>query len=130
MAISATSNTLSVSQPLWQQLSVQQAQRAAQQAEVNARSLRSQASDARAEAVRAEDNARSLEIKADQAQSTASQAQHNLVVAKSSGQFDNQVNSLTSSISSSIQSSQVQNSTASVSNTQGQTIGTVVNVTA
>lgn len=130
MSITATSGTQSASQGLWQRLSLQQTQRAAREAELNARSLQSQAGDARAAASRAQDNARALEVKASQAQATASQAAHNLVVAQSSGQFQTQVSTLDSRISSSVQSSQASQAQAPVVNSQGQTIGTVVNVTA
>lgn len=124
----AISGTQSISQDIWQQLSLQQAQRVAQQAEQNARSLQVQAADARASANRAQENARQLEIKASQAQAGASQAAQNLVQAQSAGQFQAQLSDTNLRISSGLQNAQAQ--VQSTVNSQGQTIGTVLNVTA
>jgi hypothetical protein len=135
MAVSATSGT-TISQSLWQQLQLQQVKRAASEAEQNARSLQTQADDARAAATRADESARQLELKASQAQTTASQAAQNLVVAKSSTQYQAQLGNASAQISQGVQSAQTQSQPQPqpqpqpVSNSQGQTIGTVVNVTA
>lgn len=125
MAITTASGTSTVAQDLWQQLSLQQARRSAQQAELTARTLQTEASDARAAANRALENARDLEVKANQAQSSASQAAQNLVLAQSSGFVQAQLGSLNSHLTSS-----PPQGTPAVVNTQGQTLGTVVNVTA
>ena len=131
MAVSATSGT-SISQSLWQQLQLQRVKRAAGEAEQNARSLQTQADDARAAANRAEDNARQIEFKASQAQAAASQAAQNLVVAQSSGQRQAQFDNISARLTQGIQGVQARSQAKpqSVSNTQGQTIGTIVDTTA
>ena len=132
MAISATSGN--TSQSLWQQLQLQQVKRAAAQAEQNARALQTQADKARATANRAEANARQLEIQASQAQTTAGQAARNLAVTQSSRQYQAQLGSAIAQLSQGTQSTQIpsqaQPQAQPVSNSQGQTIGTVVNTTA
>jgi Skp family chaperone for outer membrane proteins len=129
MAISATSGS-TISQSLWQQLQLQQVQRTATEAEQRARSLQKQADDAQAEADQAQENARQLGVKASQAQTTANQAAQNLAVAQSSGQYQAQLGNASTQISQGIQSAQSLAQGHPVSNSQGQTIGTVVNVTA
>ena len=129
MTVSATSGT-TISQSLWQQLQLQQVKRAAAQAEQDAQSLQKQADGARAAANRAEENARQLGVKASQAQTTASQAAHNLAVTKSSSQYQAQLGNAATQVFRSVQNVYSGSQPQSMSNTQGQTIGTVVNVTA
>ncbi|RIX43600.1 MAG: hypothetical protein D3M94_16835 [Rhodocyclales bacterium GT-UBC] len=122
---------------LWAQLQQQQAERLASQADQKAKALRAQAGEAQAVAERAKENARSLKVQSDQAQQDASSAQLNLETAKSVGKVQESLSQrhLAPTASSSVASdgkagAAVSGVAASVVNAQGQTTGTLVNVTA
>ena len=83
MIMSAVASVFSGASEKWQLTRLLQAQRSADQASQNARTLQSEAADAREEARRAEQTARSLEIKASEAQGQAIQANQHLQTAKS-----------------------------------------------
>ena len=128
MAITATS-AVTISQSLWQQLQLQQVQQAATQAQQNARALQEQASDARAAANRAQETARQLEIKASQAQQTANQAVQNVVLTQLSPRYQAQLGNASSLIAQGVQNAQVRLGIQPVSNAQGATAGSVINIT-
>jgi uncharacterized membrane protein YccC len=130
MAITAVSaNSLSA----WRQVQLQQAQRNVDLAERSARALQAQANDAQAVADQAQENANSLKTEANQAQSVSNRANLWLQTEKTLSQTGTQLNNV---IAQNLQkavssvSVPVQPQTPAVVNTQGQTIGTVVNTTA
>lgn len=146
MAISSTSAAQGISSGLLAQMQQQQAQRNADQADQQARTLQSQAQTAQSAANRAQENARSLKVLANQAQGDASNARQNLASVKSLGETQIQLSGLRDQISAILKpdatagaSSNV-NATASavatpatlapVINSFGQATGTLVNVTA
>jgi hypothetical protein len=122
---------------LWEQLQQQQAERAASQADQKARALRAQAGAAQATADRAQENARSLKVQSEQAQQDASSAQLGLVTAKSVGKVQEQLSarhlqpaSALAGVSTGEADSGSAAASKAVINAQGQTTGTLVNVTA
>lgn len=121
---------------LWEQLQQQQAERAASQADQKARALRAQAGAAQATADRAQENARSLKVQSEQAQQDASSAQLGLVTAKSVGKVQEQLSArhLQPAALAGVSTGEADSGSAAVSkaviNAQGQTTGTLVNVTA
>jgi hypothetical protein len=90
MAISATGIQLA-SQSGWQQSRLAAAERGADRAEAQARSLRSQADAAQREAGRAQENARSLQVEADQAETTAGQARRGIASLQASTDMANRM---------------------------------------
>lgn len=117
---------------LWVQLQQQQAQRAADQAELKARSLQAQAREAQSVAQQARENARSLSVRADQASSEASSAALGLVQSRSLAKTQGQLTDLQQQVKSVLVSlSGTSTSTGSakpVLNAQGQTTGSVINI--
>lgn len=130
MAINAISSN---SQPAWQQLQFQQVQRSADQAAQSARSLQAQANSAQAAADSAQAKANSLQSKASQAQFVAGQTNILLQTTKSLGQIGTQINDALDQVvkrQTTAQPAAPAQAPKVVVNTQGQTIGTVVNTTA
>lgn len=146
MAISSTSPAQSLNSGIFVQVQQQQAQRSADQAERQARSLQAQARDAQTVASRAQENARSLKVQANQAQGEASSARQGLVALKSGDELQTQLGGLHDQISailkpetdssaiSSLGSAPASISSASalvpVINSFGQSTGALVNVIA
>ena len=137
MAIgSSTSANQSTLQSAWQQMQVQQAQRNADQAEQNARALQAQAGNARRSADRAQENARSLEVQSSQAQAYADRAQQGVATYRSEVQTVSKLAGAYDKVSQAMHGAQVQQPQApqqnvpTVVNSQGQTTGQVVNITA
>jgi hypothetical protein len=129
----AITSSTSVSQSGLQQLSLQQAKRAAAQAEQTADALQTQAQDARRRANREQENARSLSVQADQAQSGADRAKQGLVALQSANEMKVQLGNTVEHVAQKQQVAQSVSSTqqtAPVVNTQGQVTGTVINTTA
>jgi hypothetical protein len=119
---------------LWVQLQQQQAQRAADQAELQARSLQAQARDAQTVAEQAKENARSLSVRADQASSEASSAALGLVQSRSLAKTQGQLTDLQQQVKSALVSlsgtSASAGSAKPVLNAEGQTTGAVINIKA
>jgi len=137
MAIgSATSGSQSISQSIVQQLRLQEAKRAADEAQYRAQTLQAQANDAQATADRDQERARSLRVDASQAQTQAGQATQGLMSIQSLSQMSSALGNSYTQIAQAQHSTpthtnpQPQKIQQSVVNTQGQTIGKVVNVTA
>lgn len=128
MSITSTSGTQQVTQSAWQQLQLQQARQFAERAAQNASQLQARASDAQAQADRARENARAQQVAADQAQGVAVQAQGSVRATEATGQIGPQISSVAAEAVQTQQSVQAQ--VQPTVNTQGETIGTVVNVTA
>lgn len=141
MAITPPSSTQSVNGAVWAQLQQQQAQRTADQAEQNARSLQIKAREAQNEASRAQENARTVKVQYSQAEDKAGSAKQNLASLESVSQLQEGLQTLRDQIASSTvegKSASV-NSVATTSGTTastgvinafGQQTGTLVNVTA
>lgn len=131
MAISAVNPTL---QPAWQQLQLLQARRSVDQAAQYARGLQAQANNAQLAADHAQTEARTLAGQAAQAQTAANMAQTQLQASNSLSQLGTQLNNQLERIIPTPAPTTPAVSTvkvaAAVTNTQGQTIGTVVNTTA
>lgn len=134
MATISSSSGASIGQSVLSQLQLQQAQRNAERADANARSLQAQARQAQQVAVQAQAEARSISSQADQAQSDASQAKLSLAVIRNGSQVQSE---LTSSVGNLTETLKVASPVAAtlgtaipVINTQGQITGTVVNTTA
>lgn len=137
MAISPPSSSQSLSGAVWAQLQQQQAQRAADQAEQNARALQVKARDAESQAARAQENARTIKVKYTQAEAEVGQANQNLASLESVGQLQAGLQSLRDQISSSkLSAASTADITVSASaspgviNAFGQQTGTLVDVTA
>jgi len=131
--MAAVSSAQSATGAAWGQMQLQQAQRNADQAEVKARALASQARAAESEAARAQENARSLRVESTQADSQASEAQRGVVEMKGWSQLSSQFSGLQSQIKEVLQPNTTSTTTAAsapVVNAYGQETGTVVNVTA
>ena len=121
------------SQSAWQQFQLQQAQGAVDRAEQNAHSVQTQSRIAQEEVDKAKAKADSLKGEASQAQSTADQATLQLQTTKSLRQVGTQVSSvLTHAVQgrAAVQPAANAQTPKAVVNTQGQTIGTVINTTA
>lgn len=129
MEVSSSLSSQSASDLVAQQLRVQQVKRSADQAEATARELRQQASNAQQNADRARENARSLTVEADQAQGEAGSARQQLASLSSVTQVQEGLSSLRQKISTVIEAIDAP-TPAPVINAEGQTTGTVVNVTA
>ncbi len=80
MSSVSTISAVSASQYNWQQFRLQQARRSADQLELTAQSLQTQASDARRVANQDQDTANSLTAQADRAQQNADQSQLTLTM--------------------------------------------------
>lgn len=129
MAVSATSSLQSVAGQVSQQLRAQQVERRADQAELEARSLRQQAGLAQREADRAEENARRIKVKSDRAQGDAGAARQQAVTESAATDYQGQLDAFRQQISQGVQLLDA-NIAGPVVNADGQTTGTVVNVTA
>lgn len=135
MAVSASSGLQSPGSGIWGQIQQQQAQRNADQAEQQARALQARARQAQVVADQAQENASSLKVQSSQAQGTAENARRGLVAMKSRDDMLVQLNQQVGQVADVVakQSPAIQVETAApqpVTNTSGQTTGTLVNVTA
>ena len=137
MAISSAFGAQSTSGVVWAQIQQQQAQRAADQAEQNARSLKIKAKQAEVDASRAQEEARTANIESDKAQSKAGNARQNLVSLESARKLQEGLQAVRDKIADSTlvganssTSSSEAPSAAGVTNAYGQQTGTLVNVTA
>ncbi len=131
--MAAVSSAQSATGAAWGQMQLQLAQRNADQAEVRARALASQARAAEDEAARAQENARDLRVESGQADNQAARAQRGVLEMKAWGQLSSQFSDLRSQIKEVLQADTTPTTTAAaapVVNTYGQETGTVVNVTA
>jgi hypothetical protein len=132
MAISATSGGVIAAYTQGAQFQQTQARRNAEQAERAALALQNEASQARNEADRAQENARALEVRSDQAQTDARGARQGVAAINSLGEVSKGLDNLQQqarNVSTNTTSSTTTSAPA-VINTQGQTTGTVINVTA
>lgn len=135
MAVSASSGLQSPGSGIWGQIQQQQAQRNADQAEQQARALQARARQAQVVADQAQETASSLKVQSSQAQGTAESAQRGLVAMKSRDDMLVQLNQQVGQVADAVvkQSPAVQVEAVApqpVTNTSGQTTGTLVNVTA
>lgn len=134
MGVTSTSGTQSVTQSAWKLLQLEQTRQFAERAAQNARALRSKASDAQSAADRAQEYSRTLRVKADMAQSVAVQADRGIRTAESSSQIGpGIISEITQATQPAVVAVPVQTPTQPAQptvNTQGETIGTVINVTA
>lgn len=131
----ASASIQSSSSGIWTQIQQQQAQRNADQAERQARSLKAMAQDAEATAEQAQENARTLKVQSNQAQGEAVNARRSVAAMKSLGVLQAQFVGLRQQISDVL--SPEKPSTLSgtvlattVINAYGQPTGSTVNVTA
>ncbi len=132
MAIASVNSTF---QPAWQQLQLRQAQQGVDQAEQRARNLQAQASSAQLAADRAQAEAKTLSSQASQALSAAAQAQLQLQTVNSLNQLGSQINNTLGQVLpkppvSTLAPAATPAPVVAVTNTQGQTVGSVVNTTA
>lgn len=130
MAVTSTSGAQAVTQSAWKLLQLEQAKQFAERAAQNARALQSKASDAQSEADRAQENARTLRVDANQAQSVAVQADRGVRSTESSSQIGSQIVMKVTQAAQALEAAPAQTQTPPTVNTQGETIGTVINVTA
>jgi len=134
MAIGSTSMQ-STNSGIWAQLQQQQAQRTADQAEQQARSLKAMARTAEATADQAQENARSLKVQSNQAQGDADSARRGVAAMKSLGIAQTQLAGLRQQIKEVLSPTETSTSSgaalaAPVLNAYGQETGNLVNVTA
>jgi hypothetical protein len=130
MAVSSTSSAQSASSIISQQLRVQQAERNADQAEASARSLRQAAASAQRNADRAQEGARTLQVQSAQADSAVGAARQQVASVASAIQLQSGFDSIREQIATSLQTLDQPVVSAAVVNAEGQTTGTLVNVTA
>ena len=133
MAISsAATSGQSISASVWQTLQLQQAQRTADQARENARTLQSEAAQAQAAADQADQQARAIGREAQLAQSAVTKADLNLTSARVGTRLQAQTAQLAQNVHQAVQSLQptVATTPTPITNVQGQVTGTVVNVKA
>lgn len=130
MDTTSISGMQQVTQSAWRQFQFQQAKQFADQAAQNVRMMQSRANAAQAQADRAQENARVLRVEADQAQGVAVQASRSVASGETASRIGPQVSSVVAEAVQSQQITQTQAAPAPTVNTQGETIGTVVNVTA
>ena len=137
MAVSATAGSVIAAFTQGSDYQQAQAVRNAERAEQAARALQGEASRARNEADRAQENARSLEVKSSQAQAGARDAQQGVAAAKSIGEvrtgldeIQQQARIIATPAPLVSTSTSTTTPAAAVVNAQGQTTGTVINVTA
>jgi hypothetical protein len=129
MASSASGIQLA-NQSAWQQFKLLQAERNADQAEQQARVLRSQADLAQRNADRAQENARSLQVDAGQAESTAGEARRGVAMVKT---VEDSLTRMSATYDRMAQVRAAPADTAvggAVVNSQGQVTGQVVSVAA
>ncbi len=112
------------------QMQLLQAQRAADQAEQRARALRGKAQEAQSVADREQENARQLQVRSNQADQDAGNARQGVVALKSLRQVQGGYEKIQQQISEITQPESKASPVAPVVNSQGQTTGTVVNITA
>jgi len=112
------------------QLQMQQAQRNAEQAESKARSLQAQARVAQTEADRAQENARQLQGSSAQASNDAASARRNIASLEAFGSLNSGLAELRTQIATALAPAAPATATESFVNSEGQTTGTLVNVTA
>lgn len=135
MAVTSTSGAPAVTQTAWKSLQLEQAKQFAERAAVNARMLQAKASAAQNEADRARANAQSLGVKASQAQDIATQANREVRSSESYSRIGAEVMTKITQVAerpaaeASGTATQQPAATPTV-NTQGEAIGTVINVTA
>ncbi|MDQ5879005.1 MAG: hypothetical protein QG638_1739 [Pseudomonadota bacterium] len=130
MAVSSTSSAQSASSIISQQLRVQQAERNADQAEASARSLRQAAAAAQRNADRAQEGARTLQVQSAQADSAVGAARQQVASVASAIQLQGGFDAIREQIAASLQTLDQPVVSAAVVNAEGQTTGTLVNVTA
>ena len=137
MAISSAFGAQSSSGVVWAQIQQQQAQRAADQAEQNARSLKLKAREAEVDASRAQEEARTANVESDKAQSKAGNARQNLASLESAGKLQEGLQAVRNRIADSTLAgaesstpSSLASSATGVTNAYGQQTGTLVDVTA
>ena len=133
MPVASLTSSPGASGALWSQIQQQQAQRNADQAEQNARSLRVAARAAEAVANRAQENARTVRVESSQADSRSNQASQNLASLKSLADVQSGFDALRQEISSVLSAEPITPATvpvAPVINTSGQETGTLISVTA
>lgn len=111
-----------------QELRTQQAQRRAEQAEANARALQAQARGAQLEADQAQESARNLKVRSDQAQGEVGAARQALASLGSLARVDAGFQSIREGIADGLAS--LDAAPVPVVNAEGQTTGTLINVTA
>lgn len=134
MPVTSSSGVQSPGSGVWIHIQQQQAQRNADQAEQQARSLHLRAREAQASADRAAENARSLNVQAGQAEGEANRAKQGLAAQESLGKVQEQLRGLREQISLALAPTEVAQpvveSPAPVTNALGQQTGTLINVTA
>lgn len=130
MAVSSTSTAQSASSVISQQLRVQQAERNADQAEASARSLRQAVAAAQRNADRAQEGARTLQVQSAQADSAVGAARQQVASVASAIQLQGGFDAIREQIAASLQTLDQPVVSAAVVNAEGQTTGTLVNVTA
>lgn len=128
MATLSVAGTQSAVSQFSQQLRTQQAQHRAEQAETAARALRAQARGAQQAADQAQENARNLKVRSDQAQGEAGAARQAVVSLESLGRVDSGLQSIREGIAEGLAA--LDAAPAPVVNADGQTTGTLINVTA
>jgi hypothetical protein len=129
MASSASGVQLA-NQSAWQQFKLSLAERNADQAEQQARALRSQADSAQREASQAQQNARSLEVEAGNAENTAGAARRGITTMRAVEDTGSRLAATYDRLAQ-VQTVTVDSAdTAAVVNTQGQVTGQVVSVAA
>lgn len=109
------------------QQAVLQARRTAEQAQQTANSIQAQARDAWSSVERAETKARAMDTRSDQASATAAQAQQNLASLSNGGQI--QVSSGAPTMASPTYAAGA-SSHSTATNSQGQRLGRLINITA
>lgn len=130
MAVTSTSGTQAVTQSAWKVLQLEQAKQFAERAAQNARALQSKANDAQSQAERAQENARTLRVDANQARDIAVQADRGVRSTESSSQIGSQIVMKVTQAVQAQETAPPQTQTTPTVNTQGEAIGTVINVTA
>jgi hypothetical protein len=131
--VSSLSSGQSAVQSGWQQLQLQQARRAADQADAEAQALRLQAANAERAASQADANAQTLASASNQAESNAGRARQGLALLETTGNMKAALSNTVQEVLTKQQAEQPTPATVtpqSVTNSQGQVTGTVVNVTA
>lgn len=129
MVASAVSGSGAVSGFVSEQLRVQLAQRNADQAEAAARALRRQAADAQLEAEVAQEGARTLKVRSNQADGEAGQARLAVSSLESVGKLQSGLTAVRTQVADTLKAIDAPAPTPAV-NAEGQTTGTLVNVTA
>lgn len=128
MAVSSVAGAQAPGAFVMQQLRTQQVERTAEQAEANARSLRREAASAQQQADAAREDARDLKVRSDRAESEAGSARQAVVSLTELSKVSRSFEALGRSVADS--SSAPTPPPAPQVNAEGQTTGTVINVTA